>query len=855
MDKLLPSNLESERATLGSILLNREAIIAVASWLQPEDFYLEQHAWIYESMLACYNARTPPDIRTVSDELRRRSRLETVGGIPALAALVDAVPTSYHIEYYARIVQRTALLRKLIGAGGKIAALGYEEQEDLETTLDKAEHVLFEVSQRRSNQDFIHIGQVIDTYYEQINYLQEHRGEVVGIPTGFRDLDEITGGLQRSDLIILAARPGVGKCLAAWTLIDDPQTGERLTIEECVRRRQPTVYGVSPQGHIRPTAVSAWVDSGVKPCFRVTTRTGRTIDATANHPFLTALGWVPLRELSVGTAVAVPRVLPVFGRDDRWKPGLLRLLAYFLASGGDGGPVPSFSSSDPDLLGDFAAILAEQFPSCTVQREGPRCLVTVPQRPGALASPLLVWLATHGLAAPPAPDRGFPPAVWRWTRPALATFLRTLMSCDGTVETRDGRPRIVFACAARQLAADVQHAFVRFGLIARLYGASDGGWRVEISHPASIARYQHEIGWSGDKHRSFATIGWTFLVAAGPAIPPGAALGAALGTQPRTGARARALSLFEGSAMGEKLAAFQAARARVRLRGAAPVRPLDHPGLRHITSPEIYWDEIIAIEHIGPQQVYDLTVPDGANFIAQDICAHNTSFVMSLAYNIALQYQHTVGVFSLEMSREQLVQRLLAMETKIDTHKLRTGHIRDAELATVMEAMGRLASIPIYIEDSAGQNVMEVRSKARRLQSQVGIDLLIIDYLQLMQGSRRGDNRVQEVSEISRGLKSLARELNVPIIALSQLSRAVEGRTSHVPMLSDLRESGSIEQDADIVMFIYREELYDKETEKKGLAEIHIAKHRNGPVGVIPMRFDPGTTRFSDLSYRTPDGY
>jgi len=151
-------------------------------------------------------------------------------------------------------------------------------------------------------------------------------------------------------------------------------------------------------------------------------------------------------------------------------------------------------------------------------------------------------------------------------------------------------------------------------------------------------------------------------------------------------------------------------------------------------------------------------------------------------------------------------------------------------------------------------SIMDVRSRARRLQARAGVDLIIIDYLQLMQG-RRSENRVQEVSEISRGLKALARELNVPVIALSQLSRAVEGRTSHVPMLSDLRESGSIEQDADIVMFIYREELYDPNTDKKGIAEIHIAKHRNGPVGVVPMRFDPSTTRFMDLTYRTPEGY
>jgi replicative DNA helicase len=218
MEKSLPANIDAERATLGSILINREAIVAIAPWLPVASFYLEKHAWIYEAMLACYNGRVPPDIRTVSDELRRHNRLDPVGGLPYLADLVDSVPTSYHVEYYARIVERTALLRQLIVAGGRIAALGYDEQDDIEATLDKAESTLFEVSQRRSTQDFLHIGQIIDSYYEQINYLQEHHGEVVGVPTGFRDMDEITGGLQRSDLIILAARPSVGKTSFALSL-------------------------------------------------------------------------------------------------------------------------------------------------------------------------------------------------------------------------------------------------------------------------------------------------------------------------------------------------------------------------------------------------------------------------------------------------------------------------------------------------------------------------------------------------------------------------------------------------------------------------------------------------------------
>ncbi|MCE2849989.1 MAG: replicative DNA helicase [Roseiflexaceae bacterium] len=438
----LPSNVDAERATLGSVLLNRDALAAIEPWLRPEFFYLERHALIYDAMLHCFNARVPPDTRTVAEELRRRGQLDSVGGVVYLSELIETVPTSYHVEYYARAIERTATLRRLINTGAQIAALGYDEQRELDDTIDKAESLLFEIAQKRTSQDFVHIQSVIDAYFEQLKYLQDHRGEVMGVQTGYRDFDQITGGLQRSDLIILAARPGTGK----------------------------------------------------------------------------------------------------------------------------------------------------------------------------------------------------------------------------------------------------------------------------------------------------------------------------------------------------------------------------------------------------------------------------TSFAMSLAYNVAMYFQHTVAVFSLEMGREQLVQRLIAMETQIDTHRLRLGQVPDSQLKLVFEAMGRLSSAPIYIEDTPGISVMELRSKARRLKTQYGCDLIVIDYLQLMSG-RGKENRVQEVSEISRGLKALARELNVPVIALSQLSRAVEGRQSHVPMLSDLRESGSIEQDADIVMFIYRDELYNKESDKKGIAEIHIAKHRNGPVGVVNMRFDPATTRFADLTYRSPEGY
>ena len=227
---------------------------------------------------------------------------------------------------------------------------------------------------------------------------------------------------------------------------------------------------------------------------------------------------------------------------------------------------------------------------------------------------------------------------------------------------------------------------------------------------------------------------------------------------------------------------------------------------------------------------------------------------LGFAFNAAVHHGQTVGMFVLEMSAEQIVQRLLSMETGIDSHRLRMGFIDDSEWSSVVRAFGRLSEAPIFIDDTASATLMDVRSKARRLHAEHGLDLLIIDYLQLMTAGRRNDNRVQEISEISRGLKGLARELDIPVVALAQLSRAVESRTSHVPMLSDLRESGSIEQDADIVTFIYREETYDPDTERKGIADLIVAKHRNGPVGTVHLRFFDRTARFADLElYREPE--
>lgn len=226
-----------------------------------------------------------------------------------------------------------------------------------------------------------------------------------------------------------------------------------------------------------------------------------------------------------------------------------------------------------------------------------------------------------------------------------------------------------------------------------------------------------------------------------------------------------------------------------------------------------------------------------------------STLVANLAYNIATVAKQSVLFFSLEMSKEQLVDRMLADAAGVDSWNIRTGNLSDDDFEKLSNAMGEMAEAPIFIDDTPGVSVLEMRTKARRQAHTHPLGLIIVDYLQLMQGSgnRNSDNRVQEVSEISRGLKLIARELNVPVIALSQLSRSVESRSPQIPQLADLRESGSIEQDADIVMFIYREQYYKPETERQNITDLIIAKHRNGPVGRVELFFHPERLKFVTL--------
>ena len=436
-----PQNISAEQAALGSMLLQEDAILHGVDILRPEDFYQKAHQNIFKCILELFEKSRGVDLVTLTEELNRKNLLEEIGGVTYLTNLINSVPTAANIEHYIKIIEEKSILRNLINNATKIVSMGYEEKEDAKILLDKAEHLVFEISDRNIRQSFVPIKEIIQDSYEKIEDLYHRGGFITGVPSGYEELDDITTGFQPSELIVVAGRPGMGK----------------------------------------------------------------------------------------------------------------------------------------------------------------------------------------------------------------------------------------------------------------------------------------------------------------------------------------------------------------------------------------------------------------------------TAFCMNIAQYVSINKNIPVAIFSLEMSKSQLVQRMLCSEARIDSHNLRKGRLAEADWAPLSMAAGRLASAPIFIDDSAGISGLEIRAKARRLKAQCNLGLVIIDYLQLMQTAGRVENRQQEISEISRSLKGLARELNVPVVAVSQLSRAVEQREERRPRLSDLRESGAIEQDADLVIFIYREEYYKPKTEKKGISEIIISKQRNGPTGKVDLTFIKEYAKFENLSRISPE--
>jgi replicative DNA helicase len=750
LDKALPSSIEAERLILGVVLLDNMAINQAAENLKPEDFFIGSNRRIYEKMIALYERGQAIDPLTLQEELRRAGELEQVGGPAYIAALFDGVPRFSNIENYVELVKGKSMLRRLITSANQIMAMAFDDEEEPEVILDKAESLILAIGEDRIKQGFVHIG---DVATRQLTVIEETAGReqlITGLATGFADLDYMTSGLQRGDLIIIAARPSMGKCVAAdseITLAD----GSVATIEEIYLRREAALLTLGDDFKFRLTRPDAFIDDGIKPVYRVTTRLGRYVDSTLSHPYLTIDGWRKLAELEVGDHIAVPRRINVFGaqrlRDDELE---------------------SLARASRDGL--------------------------------------------------------IPPIVFQLARPQLAYFLRALFDMSAEAPLAQGQDaKTRYSTISERHARQVQHLLLRFGVIAKLSkGPSDDeatgrqSWRLEITDAKSFSSSRSDDmnlaarfnARKADKTLlvASATIEFPSSVAYDQSSlrDAGQFHSSTVGLNPR-------LTSFRRSATNNRFAQRAKDLGNDMDFMLGPASAGREPAFSFAgwesAENDVYWDEIVSIEYIGDKQVYDLTVPETHNFVANDICVHNTAFSLNIAQNAAMRPQYNgekavVGVFSLEMSNEQLVNRLLCSQARVDAHRLRSGYLSKDEWRRLAVGVGELAETKIYLDDTPGMSVLEMRAKARRLKNeQKALDLLIIDYLQLMSGRGRNESRQQEVSQISRELKMLAKELNVPLIALSQLSRAPETRTgSHKPQLSDLRESGCLAGESLVTM-------------------------------------------------------
>jgi replicative DNA helicase len=808
------------------MMLEAEAIATAAGMLRADDFYKPANAHIFDAIHALYASGQPVDPVTVADELRRNGLIDVVGGHQALVDIMASTPATTNAAGYARIIEEHALLRRLIGVAGEIAEIGYSMPDDIAKALDRAESMVYDVNQRRVTDTTSKIEDLLGLNLDRLEQLYGRGDAITGCPTGYMDLDELLSGLQPSTLVVVGARPSMGKCVAWDTPVVDPVTGEVRTAAEVhaageggeavsVLSLAGGDLGGGSGGELVVARPSAFVDDGRKPVYRVRTASGHEIRTTASHPFLTQGGWRPLADLAVGQRIGVPAAIPVFGSESLPLDEVV-MLAHLVAA-------PGSDDRGPRLWTDNREVAAD------AEHRGVRFGVTVSDRtlPGGgrtwdvTAGTALYDLArAHGVAGDLA-RRRVPRSVFRLPRHLLARFLNRVLGVGASIwrPTSSDVGRVVVTSRSDGLVRDLRHLLLRFGVTASLRQAvvavDDATWvayELVVDGPADLDVLAREIGVLGQE----------------------AELGA-IAARARGALRNGVPALVGPNGAGESGAGAGAGESR-----AGEPSP---PG------GAVRWETIVGIDDDGIDQVYDLTVPEWHNFVAADMFVHNTSFALGMGAHAALHANRPVLLFSLEMGSLELSQRLLCGEARIDSSRVRTGRLAEDDWGRISQAIGRLAAAPIWIDDNPNLTVMEIRAKARRLKSQVGdLGMVVVDYLQLMTGRSSAENRQVEVSEISRGLKILARELECPVVALSQLSRQLELRADKRPMLADLRESGSIEQDADVVMFIYRDDVYHSDSPDRGQAEIIVSKHRNGPTGVCRLAFLEQYTRFANMA-------
>ena len=791
IDRPLPQSPDAERAVLGSILINNNAFYRVVGTIDTEDFFKDAHRSIFATMRSLAEQSREIDLLTLKEELARHAQLDHVGGSAYIASLVDGIPDVANVERYARIVKEKSTLRRLIVMGNSVMRAALDAPGEPGDVLNIAVKSLYEIAEGSIDKGFVALDRITRTNMSAIEQLQ-HAGKLItGIPTGYDRFNEFTSGFQSSDLIIIAARPSMGKAQPldakvltkrGFVCMGSLKVGDELASVDGAPSR---VIGIFPQGE--------------RQLYRIELSDGRGAECCAEHLWRVSYrGWAEPRVISTERLMQMlkrqryRRRLYIetftgdFG-DDADLPLDPWLLGVLLGDGSLHGSSVMFSTSSTDTLERVRCVVGPSFEVVHAGAYDYRIVQAGPKTRGyghRSANPLKGALEALGIWGTHAHDKFIPKRYLTASLRSRTQLLAGLIDTDGWVE-KWGSLR--YASCSERLARDVVDLT-----------RSIGGSAAYFSKSSSYT------------YRDERRAGRTSYVC-NLQVPANIDFQLTGTKQQRRGPRTRVR--------------------RLNICSIAPTR--------------FSQTQCIAVSH--PSQLY---VTDGYTV------THNTSFMMNIAESIAIpakdgqprppaQRLYSVGVFSLEMSKEQIGLRILSSESGVSNHLIRGGMLSDRNWRDLAEASSRLAKARIFIDDTPGIDVMEMRAKARRLKMEAGLDIVMVDYLQLMSVKGKIESRNQEISQISRGLKAIAKELQVPLVSLSQLSRRPEQRTGdHRPQLADLRESGSIEQDADVVCFIYRDEVYNKETEEKGIAEIIIGKQRNGPIGDFKLVFRNDITKF-----------
>ena len=837
-DRTPPNDEAAEQSVLGAMLLSKDAIADVVESIRADDFYRPSHSTIYDTILDLYGRGEPADAVTVASELTKSGEITRIGGPSYLHTLVSLVPTAANANYYGRIVREQAILRRLVTAGTRIVHLGYSGQGEVDDAVDRAQAEVYEVTERRASEDYAPLSDIMQGTLSEIEAISNRDGEMVGVPTGFAELDALTNGLHAGQLIIVAARPALGKALALDTPI-------------------PTPSGWSTQGDLVPgdwvfgdngeparvrAASEIWSD---RPCYRITFSDGSGIVADAEHEWLTdtrASRRLGGTEPKIFTTQEIAHTVRCNTADARLNHSIingqaLNLPAQDLPVGpytlgvwlGDGTSAAAhFTSADPEIV---MHVEAEGYacPDLGNLRFGIRlpkpdpiesrsCMVC-----SAEFMPINPWVRTCGrscggklkMIADPIPAT---------TCPDCAGPMTGFHRCQNC-EDDHGSVQALLRTMGLLGNKHIPNQYLRSSEDQRrqlLAGLLDTDGTVTSTGNIQYTTTSERL--AGEVRELITSLGYRVSVSLKP-------------VKGRTPKSSIAFNLNFTTHDSVFMLERKNLRAKERMYGKSAVRH----GKRFVTSVEVV--PSVPVRCIEVENTSHLYLA-GSGMIP----THNSTLGLDICRSASIKHGLTSVIFSLEMSRNEIVMRLLSAEAQVALHHMRSGQMSEADWAKLANKMGTVSEAPLYIDDSPNMTLMEIRAKCRRLKQRHNLQLVVVDYLQLMTSGKRVESRQQEVSEFSRSLKLLAKELEVPVIAISQLNRGPEQRQDKRPMLSDLRESGSLEQDADMVVLLHREDAYDRESPRAGEADFIVAKHRNGPTATVNVAFQGHYSRFVDMA-------